>query len=384
MVRFVTQETEFKKAIERRKTVVENQLESGKMPLEVGTRMLEALNNNQIPHPYLGDNFNLTDHIRLTAGNKEHVAELISTGNFGANWYQRIRYEVDAGREEVPLVYQPIYEITDDPTLPRTIPIERLGPLGVVFEEVEEGGEVKFASVTESTDSVTIKHRAVGLKYTEDLLLYNEMFRISRMERRFGNAHNAVMNHIHLSPIISASYTGSNITDGTALTSFRADAPMEEKFARALEAAMNTATDDGTNPRPGPYVLLVGTGAALTARRALMAAPQQGFNIQASPIMDLVTDVIVYRGWSGERGGKPTTYAGVASTDAYLIDVGNKAFDFQSFVKHGLRMRMGEGDASRFIERENIWDSRVGVFANPLRAVHKITLPLADSGYAEA
>jgi hypothetical protein len=384
MVRFVTQESLKREHIERRKKIVETQLEAGKIKPEVGAHLLEGLNNNQIPHPYLGDKFNLADHIRETPGHKDHVAELISTGSFGANWYQRVRYEVDAGREEVPLVYQPIYDITDDPTLPRTIPIERLGPLGVVFEEVEEGGEIKFASVTESTDSVTIKHRAVGLKYTEDLLLYNEMFRISRMERRFGNAHNAVMNHIHLYPIISASYTGSNATNGTALTTFRADAPMEEKFARTLEYAMNVATDDVTNPRPGPYVLLVGTGAALTARRALLAAPQQGYNIQASPIMDLVTDVIVYRGWTGERGGKPTTYAGVASTDAYLIDVGNKAFDFQSFVKHGLRLRMGEGDASRFIERESLWDSRVGVFANPLRAVHKITLPLADSGVTDA
>jgi hypothetical protein len=96
--------------------------------------------------------------------------------------------------------------------------------------------------------------------------------------------------------------------------------------------------------------------------------------------MDLVTDVIVYRGWSGERGGKPTAYAGVAATDAYLIDLSNRQFDFLSFVKHGLRMQLGEGDQSRFIMRENIWDTRFGVFANPLRSVHKITLPLPGSG----
>lgn len=384
MVHFVTPEGEKQKSIARRVAITEAARDAGKIKPADAYYLLEALHGGQIPSPRLPEDFNLKENTRLVPAHPTQLAELITTGNFGTRWYERVKYEVDAGREEVPILYRPIYDVTEDPTLPRSIPIERLGPAGVVFEEIQEGGEVSWASMESSSDSVLIRHWGVGLKYTEDLILYNEMFRIARMERRFGNAHNALMNHLHFSPILTATYGSANSTNGTTLTSFRVDASLEEKFARTIEAAMTASANDTDNPRPGPYVLLTGTGAALTARRALMPAPQQGFDIQASPIMDLVTDVIVYRGWTGERAGVATSYAGVASTDAYLIDTSNKAFDFQSYVKHSLRMQMGEGDMSRFIMKENIWDTRIGVFANPLRAVQKITLPLADSGVADA
>ena len=377
---FVTQEGEKRKKINQRIALIEGQVEAGKVKPTEAQPLLESLRGGQIPSPKLPENFDLKTATRRIEGHPTQLAELITTGNFGSRWYERVKYEVDAGRDEVPILYRPIYDITEDETLPRSIPIERLGPAGVVFEEIFEGGEISWASLEASSDSVLIRHWGVGLKYTEDLVLYNEMFRIARMERRFGNAHNALMNHLHFSPILTASYSSANTTDGTALTSFKATASMEEKFARTLEAAMTAATDDPDNPRPGPYVLVTGTGAALTMRRALLAAPQQGFNIQASPIMDLITDVIVYRGWTGERAGVATTYSGVASTDAYLIDISNKSSDFQSYVKHNLRMQMGEGDMKRFIMKENLWDTRLGVYANPIRAVEKITLPTADSG----
>jgi len=56
--------------------------------------------------------------------------------------------------------------------------------------------------------------------------------------------------------------------------------------------------------------------------------------------------------------------------------------DFQSYIKIPLRMTMGNPDVSRFIMAQNIYDTHFGMFADPTRAVQKITLPTATSGQA--
>ena len=39
------------------------------------------------------------------------VYEFIGTDSFGTQWADRQRYEIDAGRDEEPMVYTPIYDI---------------------------------------------------------------------------------------------------------------------------------------------------------------------------------------------------------------------------------------------------------------------------------
>jgi hypothetical protein len=376
----LSKESRFQEKLARRALRVEAALKAGKLPGHVAEAFFEEIARGEIPEMRRPDNFSLKDHFRASA-QPGVIAELITQGQFGANWRERIEYEFDAGRDMEPTVYEPIYAITTAAELEENVTIDRIGPAGVVFEEVKEGGEVKFASVNASDDTVRIKHYAVGLQYTEDLYIYNKMWRITELERQFGTAHNALLNNVHLSPIISANYTGDNVTDGTALTSFRATADLAEKYVKALEAAITTATDEPVNPRRGPYILLMNTGGAMTMSRALTRVAQQGFDAQGVAL-DMIRNIIIYNGWTGVRGQKKTTYAGVQSGYAYLIDLSMKTQDFRSFVKHGLRMTMGEGDASRFIMKENIWDSRFGVFAAPQKAVHKIQLPVAASGQA--
>lgn len=373
-----SKDTRVREKIALRTMRVEAALKEGKLPSHVAEAYLETLSQGEIPEMHRPVDFDLRKHFK-SSSQPGAVAELITTGQFGTEWGRRVSYEFEAGRDSEPTVYEPIYQITNAPELDEVIAIERIGPVGVVFEEVKEGGEVKFASVSSSSDTVRIKHYAVGLQYTEDLFLYNKMWRINELERQFGVAHNALLNHVHLDPIISASYTGNNATDGTALTTFRATADAAEKYVRTLEAAITTATDDPDNPRRGPYVLLMNTAGALTMSRALTRAAQQGFDAQGVTL-DMIRNIIIYNGWTGVRGQKKTTYNGVQSGYAYLIDLSMKNQDFRSFVKHGLRLKMGEGDMSRFIMQETIWDSRFGVFAAPQRAVHKIQLPVAASG----
>ncbi|HRF96995.1 MAG TPA: hypothetical protein PLZ51_17425 [Aggregatilineales bacterium] len=347
------------------------------MPIELISKSLLAKNP---PKASFKEGFDIKTKVRVVEGSGQ-IAEFISSDNFASQFYERQRYEVESGRDMEPILYTPLYDITTDPTVPRNVTIYTLGPAGVVFEEVLEGGEVKFASVGQGTKVLNIKHYASGIQYTKDIFKFNELFRLANFERQFGIAFNALMNHIHFTPILSHTYATANKTDGTTLTSFKATASMAEKYLRTLEAAMTAGVNDTTNPRRGPYVLLCNTGDVFTFERALGRVPQQGFDMQSSALSRIQT-VIEYNGWTGTRGLKTTAYAGVPSGKAYLVDVGNRVFDFQSIISQPLQMTMGNPDVSRFIMEQNVWDTYFGVFADPARAVQEITLPVAASGAA--
>lgn len=347
------------------------------MPIELVSKIALAKDK---PKAGFKKGFDINTKVRVAEGGGR-IAEFIGSDNFASQFYERQEYEVKAGRDNEPLLFNPLYSITEDSTLPRNVSIYELGPAGVVFEEVMEGGEVKFVTVGQGTKSVQIKHYATGLQYNKDIFMYNELFRLSNLERQFGVAFNALMNHIHFNPILAYSYGAANQTDGTSLTTFKATASMPEKYLRALEAAMTAGVTDTTNPRRGPYAIICNSADVFTFERALGRVPQQGFDLQSTAFSRIQT-IIEYNGWTGTRGKKSTSYAGVPSGKAYLVSLGNRNEDLQSYIKQPLQMTMGNPDVSRFIMAQNVWDTYFGVYANPAACVEEITLPVAASGAA--
>jgi hypothetical protein len=322
------------------------------------------------------EGFKLTDKLRqvgVDPVSKSPIVEFIGTDDFNASWYSRQRYEVDNGRDREPLLYPSIYDITEDSGLPRNVPIFRIGPAGVVFERIEEGGEVKFVTVGSSDISVPIYQYATGLEYDKGLLLFNELWSMGIVERQLGTAFNALLNHIHFYPILNYTYIGDNQTDGTSLDYEDAEI-LPTRYLRTLEAAITHASDDTDNPRRGPYVLLCSTSNFFTMERALTAVFQQGTTLQSSAIGQ-ITQLIAYNGWSGSRGKKQVSYGGVPANTCYLIDTGYRERNFKSFVKQGLLQVNGNPDISRFILEQTVWDTWFGVFADPAAAVEEVTLP---------
>jgi hypothetical protein len=296
------------------------------------------------------------------------IYEFVGTDSFGAEWQQRQSYEVNAGRDEEPLLYQPLYDIVSDSSLPKNVDVNRIGPGGVIFEEVFEGGEVKFSSITSSEYTVPIRHWATGLEYSKDLVIFNELWNVPLIERQMGIAHNALLNHLHLNPILSYTYAASNQT--AAVTS---GATLTEDYFLTLEAAVTASKTDTSNVRRGPYTLLISSSNMFTMEKALQRVPQQG-ETQQSSLLDMIRNVIVYDGWSGTRGNKTVTYSGVTANKAYLISQQYRGQDFRSFEKQSLQNEGMQQDISRFLT-QTVWDSYYGVYANPLRAVEEITLP---------
>lgn len=313
----------------------------------------------------------LSDHLREIrdgGGSNKRIYEFIGSDTFSDEWNQRQQFEVDAGRDEEPILYTPVYDIINDPNLPEVVNIFKIGPGGVVLEQIYEGGEVKFASVSSSTETVSIKHYGVGLEYSKDLVVYNRLWDVAIVERQMGIAHNALLNHLHLNPYIAYSYASSNQT--AAVTSGATDA---EDILLTLEAAIVAARADTSNPRRGPYNLLIASADMFRVERALMRVPQQGFTQQSSAI-GMIQNVIVYDGWSGTRAGKATSYSGVTANKAYLIDTANKMFDAKSYVKQDLRLDGEDMDASRFMT-QRVYDLYQGVYCNVLRSTEEVTLP---------
>lgn len=337
--------------------------------LRVITRDMLVKERPVVPFP---PNFRLSDHVREAGRNGlgARVWEFIGTDTFGDEWQKRVQYEVDAGRDLEPLLYTPIYSIIQDASLPKNVDIQLLGPGGVFFSEILEGQSVKFATVTSSSFSVPIKHFGVGLEYSKDLVVFNSLWNVAVVERQVGIAYNALLNHIHLSPILTYSYTASNQTAPHASLG----TTLEERVFRTLEDAIVASKMDTTNPRRGPYALLCSPADLFLLERCLSRVAQQGFGKQSSAI-DMITTLIAYDGWSGTMGNISVSYPGVSSPKCYLIDLALKDRYARSFEKQGLMQAIGEADTARFIQEQVVWDCYLGVYINVAAMVEEVTLP---------
>jgi hypothetical protein len=313
----------------------------------------------------------IREHVREMGRDEKggRIYEFIGTDTFGSEWNQRVRFEVDAGRDQEPILYTPFYSEIRDANLPKLVDIQKIGPGGVVFEEVFEGGEVKFASVSSSEESVAIRHFGVGLEYSKDLFIFNQLWNVSIVERQAGIAFNALLNHLHFNPILAYSYSGANQTAANT-----GGDSIAENYVLTLEDAITNAKADTSNPRRGPYALLVASANMFMWERALFRVPQVGFSKQSSAL-DVIRAVVAYDGWTGTRGAKTTTYSGVSANKAYLVDLANRDMDLVSYVKQDLEVTVGNPDVSRFIREQSVYDVYRGVYSNPLRCVEEVTLP---------
>lgn len=302
---------------------------------------------------------------------RTQVQEFIGTGDFASAFFDRRRYEVDAGRDmEMPL-YDRIYDVRFDPNAGLTETIFIQGPANIAFEEVVEGEAAKQAKMLSRTRTLTQKHYSSTIMFSKDFFIFNRDMRYySATERKAGQAYTALMNEIHLSPIINGSYAAANTTSAST-----EGTDIATKILNTIGDAITNSVTDTANPRYGPYVLLISRADMYRFERALMPVPQEGVSLQALSILNEISAVLPYDGWSGHNGERPVVYGGVPTGTAFLIATRNREQDLVSIVKQDLTMTPGLGDPVRFMLEQLIWDAYVGVSADVTRAVEKITLP---------
>ena len=367
-VKLISKDMLLEKAIERRIKM----LESSQHPQK--SKLLSELEYGVIPKMSFPEGFDIRTHVKEadSFGARQGVlGEFVGTGNFNAEWFERQRYEVYAGRDQEPELWRAIYVETQDSNLPQTIDVNRIGPGGVVFEEITEGGEVKFVSVESSNFTVRLVDYAAGLEYSKNLVKYNQLWDVNIVERQAGIAHNALQNHIHFAPVLNGTYsTSGGVGTRTETSASSVGDNLLEKYVSTIEDGVTQAKARDIR---GPFVLVVGSLNALKAQKSLLITIQDG-NPAQSPVVNQISSVIEYDGWTGERNAKETTYAGVADNVGYLIGLSDRANDFRSYQNQGLEMMMGNPDVSRRIMAQTVWDLDRGVYCDTT-AVQKINFP---------
>jgi hypothetical protein len=154
----------------------------------------------------------------VSAG-KVTLREMIGTEDGAKEFLEKITYDLYTGRESVPLLYKDIYTTLTDANFPKTLTINEMGPVSVVFLEHMEGDEVKFGTLEAGQQkTVTFVTYAAGVEYDEDILEFNQTWRVTEIGLAFGEAYNKLLNHIHFSPIINGSYATTSATAATAKT----------------------------------------------------------------------------------------------------------------------------------------------------------------------
>ncbi|AYO30810.1 hypothetical protein D2962_09480 [Biomaibacter acetigenes] len=296
------------------------------------------------------------------------VGEMLTTPAGLDSIVQKTVIDLELGREAVPLLYGPIYRRMEDPNFSEYVDIAPFTYAQVVFLEHMELEEVKFGSRKVGLkDTVPIITYAAGLQWTEDMIEYDKTWQITEANRAMGEAYNALLNHIHLYPILSYNYPAKNKTaaDTTGAT-------LLEKLRNTIKAGLIHASQDkntDTGAPRRPTVLF-----AHSSRRWDIEECLQRMQIGGTvyPAISQIDTLIFYDGWSTVVGEKSYEYPGVDSGKAYLIEPQKY---FRELVKHDLRIDAGGADITRLVEDAIVGRARRGVVASPANSVEELTLP---------
>jgi len=289
---------------------------------------------------------------------KVQVAEMIGTGDGAQDFLEKTTFDAYQGREEVPLLYKDIYTTREDATFPKLMTAKEYGAVQVVFVEKLEGGEVKFGELGPGTEKVVRFHTyAAGLEWSEDMVEYNEFWSLTDASTAFGENYNKLLNHLHLSPIITGTYTTTGSTDASQ------KAAQKDGTAQLIAWNTNLVTtlERAISTLPKGTVVLTNSADAIYLERQI-----------ATDLLDTTgTPGPVKRRWAslnfveydGEEvvvGDKTYTYGGVPAGFIFMV---TPKKNFVEYIKHDLRIDSGDEDLSRLIVDQMVGRARRAVFA---------------------
>jgi hypothetical protein len=243
--------------------------------------------------------------------------------------------------------------------------------------------------------TVPILTYSAGFEWDEDVEVYDEGWRVEMANEAVGRAYNALLNHIHLDPIISYNYAGATNPNQTAAQTPTGNA-IEDTRATLRQALTDAATNldpNGVVKPIRPTTVLCTSADALIINDALALGDRpsigaQGGTVDATarlllgrvtdtagpvPSVNQITNIIAYDGQDLEMGGLTFSYAGPTDGTVYLIQPQRNLFEF---VKHDLRVDTQRPyDLSRLIAAQMVARARRGLLMSPDLSVWEVTLP---------
>lgn len=278
------------------------------------------------------------------------LGELMVTDPGMEELMEKVVLDVELGREEVPLVYTPIYDRIEDENFPRLLDANWALTGVVVFLDRLEGGEVRMGTVlAEEGPIARIVQYAAGFEYTEEMILYDHTFEMEVLNRAFGEAYNALLNHIHLFPIIDFSYGAPNQTANVG----DEDDPYPLQIKKTLRKAMADCTVAG---RPANTLL------ASKVKQGDIEDSLERMLIEGTEHASVggIENIIYYDGWQVTVGQKSYTYDGVDANTAYLI---RPRRGMKELIKVDLMIDAQPGPITRLVESQVVGRAHRGVFA---------------------
>lgn len=293
------------------------------------------------------------------------LKEMIETADGAMDLIQKVRVDVEFGQAEVPLLYQPIYDMIPGPFPGRAVQLgENLLQANIIFMEKWEGGEVTFGEMSRGVPKfVTLQTYAAAFEYTEDMVEWDSTFELEMLNRAMGRSYNYLLNHVHLSPYTTFSYTGGNVTAFDTTSGADNQHLTLNTFRAAYKAAVSAT------PQRTPSVILASEVDRFQIEDALLAPVRDP---QGNPLARVPVDTIIYYdGATIQVGSKTYTYPGVTPGECFFI---MPKFKSKEFVHHDLRVDATDDDLSRLIESEIVGRARRGLYADVLNSAQKVEL----------
>lgn len=334
----------------------------------------------EAPVPYMLNGKSHTATKKVVNGEMEvydlqkPIGEMIGTPAVHRELVEKVVFDVELGREQVPILYDPIYERREDRNFPKQFEAPWASHGVIVFHEWEEGEEIKFGHIqAEKGPIAKLTTYAAGFEYNEDMEEWNQTWDMTELDRAFGEAYNALLNHIHLFPIIDFNYQAGNTTnaiyvnnEGKKVTG--ADQALAHPALSMRETLLAGIAKTTKEKRKG-NILLISESRLDHVKRAMGEMHIRGTDFASVAGIDTI---IAYDGWNVKVGKKDYSYAGVKEDEAFLI---RPKRGFKELIKHDLLVDATLPDLSRLVTTQIVGRTRRGVFAAVEENVQKIKLP---------
>ncbi len=275
--------------------------------------------------------------------------------------------DISSEMQAKPPLYKEIYEEIKDSSFPASLEVKDVIGMQSAFGIVGDGEAVPLAEFkVEDMGTVRFKTYATGYSITEEWVAFNQFWKIEMANKMVGQAHNAILDHIHFAPIISATYDAKaktakqTVTGGTALQN------VYESIRKGLKDAMGRRTARGDILRPS--VVLCNSATAMDIQSAVKGETEKGKMLGT---LGMIEKIIAYDGWQGKVNGVEYKFDAPKNNVIYLIEPkrGFKALvkkEVTRVEQKGNILRLGNLDVVEFFMRAFV--------ADVANSVHEVTV----------
>lgn len=265
--------------------------------------------------------------------------------------------DIASEQSQTPPLYLEIYDELKDESFPATLEVKDVIGLQSAFTVVGNGEAVPLADFkVKDMGQARFKTYATGYSITEEWVAFNQFWKIEMANKAIGVAHNAILDHMHLSPIILGEYKDKKKTDKVAKTG---DTPLQIVY-NSLRAGLKDSLKR-KNARGyvfKPTVALCNSATAMDVMSAVKGETEKGKTMGSIGMID---KIIAYDGWAGKVNGVDYDFVGPKDNEVFLIEpkVGFKALvkkEVTRLEQKGNVLTLGNLDVVEFFIRAFVAD----------------------------